>query len=131
MNPNLRPQAVADAAERHDHLKAQHHAIYSTIEPSAQPIFAQLSARLAEWNAEQGFWASENKEEKLALIHSEVLEALEAVRHGDPENEVEELADAVIRILDYAGHFGLPLANALFARLHTNLERPWRHGKGF
>jgi len=39
----------------------------------------------------------------LALIHSEVSEALEAFRHNDKTNFAEELADILIRVLDCAG----------------------------
>ena len=67
---------------------------------------------------DHGWWASPRPfGEVCALIHSELSEALEAYRdgkpefyrepegdpHGKPEGTAVELADAVIRILDYAG----------------------------
>lgn len=42
----------------------------------------------------------------IALIHSEISEALEAFRKNDKENFVEELADVVIRCLDCLGGLG-------------------------
>jgi hypothetical protein len=44
--------------------------------------------------------------EKLMLIVTEVAEAQEALRNGDRENEAEEVADILIRVLDYAAWRG-------------------------
>jgi len=68
--------------------------------------------------------------EKIALIHSELSEALEADRKGlmdghlpdRPGIEVE-LADALIRICDLAGALDLDLAGAVVAKLHYNQSR--------
>jgi hypothetical protein len=67
---------------------------------------------------------------KLALIHSEVSEALEADRKNlmddklphRPGREVE-LADAVIRILDLAGAYGFDLGGAIVEKLEYNSRR--------
>lgn len=71
-----------------------------------------------------------NKGELLCLIHSEVSECLEGVRRNLmddklPHRSMEEveLADAVIRILDYCGGFGLDLAGAVAEKLAFNLRR--------
>ncbi len=65
----------------------------------------------------------------IALIHSEVSEALEADRKGKGAMAVaEELADVVIRVMDTAEAEGLDLAGALFAKMQKNREREWRHG---
>lgn len=40
---------------------------------------------------------------KLALVHTEVSEAAESVRHDDKENFARELADIEVRILDMCG----------------------------
>lgn len=64
----------------------------------------------------------------LALIHSEVSEALEAFRVNNKENFTEELADIVIRVLDCASGLGIDLDEAIRAKLAKNRERGFRHG---
>lgn len=67
---------------------------------------------------------------KVALIHSEVSEAMEGDRKNlmddhlphRPMREVE-LADAVIRIFDTAGGFGMDLAGAIAEKLAYNAKR--------
>ena len=46
----------------------------------------------------------------LALVHSEVSEALEAFRIDDKENFIEELADVVIRVLDLSEGLEMDIA---------------------
>ena len=65
---------------------------------------------------------------KLALIHSEVSEALEAFRSKNRENFLEELADTVIRIMDVTHGLGLDLGKAIIDKLETNRSRGYRHG---
>lgn len=67
---------------------------------------------------------------KLALVHSEVSEALEGARTGRMDTHLPhrpmvevELADAVIRICDLAGAMGLDLGGALVEKLEYNLHR--------
>lgn len=71
-----------------------------------------------------------NKGELLALIHSEISECLEGVRKGQPDShlphrsaEEVELADALIRIFDYAGAFGLDLDGAFWEKRAYNKQR--------
>jgi len=64
----------------------------------------------------------------VALIHSEVSEALEALRNCDRANMAEELADVVIRCLDFAGGAGIDLDAAVAAKLERNRGRGYRHG---
>lgn len=64
----------------------------------------------------------------LALIHSEVSEALEAVRHHDRPNFEEELADVIIRVLDLTGGLGIDIERAVREKLETNRQRERRHG---
>lgn len=64
----------------------------------------------------------------LALIHSEVSEALEAFRNRDRVNFGEELADIVIRVLDCAPGLGVDIDAEVEAKLRKNRQRGFRHG---
>ena len=64
----------------------------------------------------------------LALIHSEVSEALEAFREGDRDHFEEEMADVLIRVLDCAHGLGLDLDWAVATKLEKNKTRGFRHG---
>ena len=92
----------------------------------------------------KGWWENPNRNigELLALIHSEISEALEVYREqgndglkktwteddGKPEGFTIELADAVIRIADLCGALGLELEEALETKMEYNRSRPRRHG---
>jgi NTP pyrophosphatase (non-canonical NTP hydrolase) len=68
----------------------------------------------------------------LALIHSEVSEALEADRKGDAENFTEELADICIRVFDLCGSRGIDLEAAISKKMEYNRTRTYKHGgKGY
>lgn len=99
-------------------------------------FIAELALQIHDLNAkwwqdlETGAPIERNPAELIALIHSELSEALEGVRkdlYDDhlPEfkSEVVEMADAIIRILDYCGGRGLPIGQALVAKLQYNTER--------
>lgn len=67
---------------------------------------------------------------KVALIHSEVSEAMEGDRKGLNDDKLPqypmrtvELGDALIRILDTAGGFNLDLASATVYKMLYNLDR--------
>jgi hypothetical protein len=67
--------------------------------------------------------------QRLSLIHSEVSEILDAVRDGDDAHELEEIADTVIRLFEYAGWRGYALEQAIEAKMDINHSRPHRHGR--
>lgn len=64
----------------------------------------------------------------LALIHSEVSEALEADRGGNTENFKEELADICIRVFDLCGSLDIDLEAAIRKKMEANKLRPYKHG---
>ena len=64
----------------------------------------------------------------MALIHSEVSEASEAIRKRDFENFKEERADTVIRVASIAHGLGIDLTAEIVAKLAANKERPMFHG---
>jgi NTP pyrophosphatase (non-canonical NTP hydrolase) len=64
----------------------------------------------------------------LALIHSEVSEALEADRKGWEANFAEELADVCIRVFDLCGSRGIDLEKAIRDKMDYNKGRSYMHG---
>lgn len=78
----------------------------------------------------KGFSAEEERIwEMLALIHSEISEATDAYKKGEPREEVgEELIDAIIRILHLLSALDLD-AEALYQRkMAENWGRPHKYG---
>lgn len=64
----------------------------------------------------------------MALVHSEVAEATEAIRNRDLPNFREELADIIIRVTSIAHGMGIDLNTEVAAKLHKNTTRGFRHG---
>jgi len=101
-----------------------------------------LAAMLHETAKEKGFWDGEYSHDKignkLALVHSEVTEVLEAIRKSKGrEHIVEEMADVIIRLLDvYAAmrneeQILHSLDEILDVKINKNKERPRLHGNLF
>lgn len=101
-----------------------------------------LSATLHETAIEKGFWDGEITHDKIgnkiALVHSEVTEVLEAIRKDKGSKEiVEEMSDIIIRLLDlYAAMRNSEiitdsLEEALENKINKNKSRPRLHGNLF
>ena len=75
---------------------------------------------------EKGWWEGQrNDGELIALMHSELSEALEAMRnHGSQEDIAEELADCCIRIFDYCGARGIDLQKAIGKKIKRTAPGP-------
>lgn len=111
-----------------------------------------LADEVYEANKAKGFWDKErNIGEMLMLVTSELGEAMEALRKGrlanlplhlqDPtgpsfEKHIkdtfeDELADALIRILDMAGGMKIDIGYHVLLKLEYNKSREKLHGKKF
>lgn len=95
-----------------------------------------LAARILDINRKNGWkvttpedWNQDYKiPAVLALIHSEVSEALEGFRRDDIDNFREELVDVIIRALDLAGGLGFDIDAAIEAKMQKNAGRSYKHG---
>ena len=121
-------------------------------------ILNELSKIIHQNNVEKGFYEDDkNIGEMLALIHSEVSEALECDRKDrycqisaksinlSTEDLVfkadfrdcvkdtfeDELADILIRVLDLAAFKKIDIESHVKAKVRYNKLRPYKHGKKY
>jgi NTP pyrophosphatase (non-canonical NTP hydrolase) len=115
-----------------------------------------LALSIFEINKEKGFWDKErNIGEMLMLVTSELGEAMEAHRKGKfanwenfekdktiaGENSAfqnhikdsfeDEIADAIIRLLDMSAGLGINLEKQIEAKIYYNKTREKLHGKKY
>ena len=97
---------------------------------------------ITQWAIRKG-WLDVNKPREplhlLMLVTTELAEAAEAFRHGNPPCEragmehfshaEEEVADAIIRLLQMSGEYGWDIDAAIAAKMAFNESRPHMHGK--
>ena len=116
--------------------------VVSIKNPEFEIYFTQVQRAMHQISIDHGFYEGYefNIGEKIALMHSELSEALEFARK-DPSAKSdkipeftgieEEFADLVIRVMDTAQKMNLRLASAIIAKAEFNNNRPYKHGKKF
>lgn len=121
------------------------------IRETAKPL-GVMTQEVLEWCQSKGWYDKPvSFGEAMALLHSEVSEALEAWRcwgvddvtddpirglphimsdgPRKPEGVGSEFADILIRLLDDCARFGVDLQAEYERKMQYNRTRPYRHGK--
>ena len=96
----------------------------------------KFAKKVHENAVEHGWWDNPPEDgTMIALMHSELSEALEGLRKDNKSDKIEgftaveeELADVIIRILDYSEGKKLRLVEALIAKHEFNIKREFMHG---
>lgn len=130
------PVAVLDAAGPARHRR------HPMNEPKTIP---EMTAEVRAVNVEHGWRTGGNTfGDYIALLHSELSEALEAYRdwrladatggpdgpreNSKPEGVGSEFADVLIRLLDVADIYGIDLDAEYARKIAYNRTRPYQHG---
>lgn len=144
-------QRAADIAESMKDQADAWHAGYNDSNVPAEQFAEYLTVNALQylqdgitlWAISKGWLTEEprNPAEQLMLIVTELAEACEAFRMGNPPCErpgmeqyshaAEELADVVIRCFQMAGEHNIPLPEVIQAKMAFNQTRPTKHGKKF
>lgn len=107
-----------------------------SIENEFVSLFRAIQEKVYAVAQSKGWWDKpRNDGELIALMHSELSEGLEALRKDLISDHLpefkgieEELADVVIRIMDYSEARGLRVAEAIVAKIRFNETRERMHG---
>jgi len=83
-------------------------------------------------NGFEKFWDKHKELGNLAevgLIHTEVAEAQESIRDNDYYNLGLELADIIIRVLNFCTRKGIPIEKRLYEKTLSNEKRKYKHDR--
>lgn len=124
-------EAIAQLQDENKVLKKQASFIYQ---------FNTLAEKIYKWACKKGHWEAgkdRNDGEMITFMHSELSEAWEALRDGNPQDKhcpefsgaEIEFGDCIIRIMDTAHARGWRVAEAMLAKMEFNEDRPYKHGR--